>query len=127
MTIDGHAPGEIQAALATRPGDRPLCVIARTVKGWGVSSLGGMGHHGRLGPDHPDALAWLWAHWGTTAALRHVTLEPAPALRRPPPVGRATLVFRFWSSDWTPWRALEASAARWPDLRFAARPTYDDP
>ncbi|WP_428395575.1 transketolase [Lichenicoccus sp.] len=45
VTIDGHAPGEIQAALAT-PADRPLCVIARTVKGWGVPSLGGMGHHG---------------------------------------------------------------------------------
>ena len=26
----------------------------------------------RLGPDHPDALPWLWAHWGTTQALRHV-------------------------------------------------------
>jgi len=26
----------------------------------------------RLGPDHPDALAWLWQHWGTTEALRHV-------------------------------------------------------
>jgi hypothetical protein len=25
-----------------------------------------------LGPDHPDALACLWAHWGTTQALRHV-------------------------------------------------------
>ena len=81
----------------------------------------------RLGPDHPDALAWLWAHWGTTAALRHVALEPAPAWRRPPPAGRATLVFSFWSADWTPWRALAASAARWPALRFEARPTYDDP
>ena len=81
----------------------------------------------RLGPDHPDALAWLWAHWGTTAALRHVALEPAPALRRPPPVGHATLVFSFWSADWTPWRALAASAARWPALHFEVRPTYDDP
>ena len=80
----------------------------------------------RLGPDHPDALAWLWAHWGTTAALRHVILEPAPAWRSPPVAGRATLVFRFWSADWTPWRALAASAARWPALRFDARPTYDD-
>ena len=25
-----------------------------------------------LGPDHPDALAWLWRHWGTTEPLRHV-------------------------------------------------------
>ena len=46
VTIDGHAPSEILAALATHPGDRPLCLVARTVKGWGVPSLGGMGHHG---------------------------------------------------------------------------------
>ena len=26
----------------------------------------------RLGPDDPAALAWLWTHWGTTQALRHV-------------------------------------------------------
>ncbi|WP_428390977.1 hypothetical protein [Lichenicoccus sp.] len=79
----------------------------------------------RLGPDHPDALAWLWAHWCTTAALRHVVLEPAPVLRSPLPAGRATLVISFWSADWTPWRALAASAARWPALRFDARPIYD--
>ncbi len=30
-----------------------------------------------LGPDHPDALAWLWQHWGTTQALRHVALDMA--------------------------------------------------
>ncbi len=68
-TIDGHAPAEIRAALdrrgagqaptragparaatraapARRDADRPLCIVARTVKGWGVPSLGGMGHHG---------------------------------------------------------------------------------
>ena len=27
-----------------------------------------------LGPDHPRALAWLWQHWGTTQALRHVVV-----------------------------------------------------
>ena len=29
-----------------------------------------------LGPDEPEALAWLWEHWGTTEALRHVAVEP---------------------------------------------------
>ena len=24
------------------------------------------------GPDDPVSLAWLWRHWGTTQALRHV-------------------------------------------------------
>jgi len=78
----------------------------------------------RLGPDHPDALAWLWAHWGTTAALRHVAVEPAPALRAPLPAGTAVVRLSFWSADWTPWRALAAVAARWPALRFDIRPTY---
>ncbi len=35
-----------------------------------------------LGPDHPDALAWLWQHWGTTQALRHVAPDTAPPGRR---------------------------------------------
>ncbi len=80
----------------------------------------------RLGPDHPDALAWLWAHWGTTQALRHVTENRFVTLgrhkvrRRDPGV----LHLSFWSADWTPWRALAKVAARWPTLRFDTRPTY---
>ena len=80
-----------------------------------------------MGPDHPDALAWLWAQWGTTAALRHVAVAPAPALRTPVPAGIATLRFTFWSAAWTPWRALAAVAARWPAVRFELRPSYDVP
>jgi len=77
----------------------------------------------RLGPDHPDALAWLWTHWGTTAALRHVAAEPVLP-RRAAPDDPVTLRLAFWSADWTPWRALAAAAARWPALRFDIRPTY---
>jgi hypothetical protein len=78
----------------------------------------------QLGSDHPDALAWLWANWGTTAALRHVVVEPVPALRTPLPVGIATIQISFWSADWTPWRALAAVTARWAALRFDIHPTY---
>jgi len=77
-----------------------------------------------LGPDHPDALAWLWAHGGTTAPLRHVAAEPAPAWRAPLPPGAAAVRLIFWSADWTPWQALAAVAACWPALRFVVRPTY---
>ncbi len=38
----------------------------------------------RLGLDQPDALAWLWAHWGTTQALRHVAEDRVAALGRHP-------------------------------------------
>ena len=31
----------------------------------------------RRGPDDPAALAWLWTHWGTTQALRHVAEDAA--------------------------------------------------
>ena len=77
-----------------------------------------------LGPDGPGALAWLWAHWGTTASLRHVAVAPAQVLRTPLPAGTATMTISFWSADWTPWRALAAVRARWPTLYFDIRPTY---
>jgi transketolase len=37
--VDGHDPGALHAAVATRRGGRPLMVIARTVKGKGVSYM----------------------------------------------------------------------------------------
>ncbi len=77
----------------------------------------------RQGSDHPDALAWLWARWGTTAALRHVAAGPVLP-RRAAPGDPAALDIAFWSADWTPWRALATVAARWPALRFDVRPTY---
>ena len=52
-----------------------------------------------LGPDHPEALDWLWANWGTTQALRHVAVQEAAR-------GSEALQIEFWSADWTPWRAL---------------------
>jgi hypothetical protein len=78
----------------------------------------------RLGPDHPDALSWLWARWGTTQALRHIALAPAPPSRSPAPADTATFRLSFWSADWTPWRALAAVQVQWPALRFAIAPQY---
>lgn len=69
-----------------------------------------------LGPAHPSALAWLWASWGTTEALRHVALAPGQPDEQ--------LSLRFWSADWTPWRALERVQAEWPGLRLTMRPIY---
>ena len=50
VAIDGHDPAAIEAALRQRAElmtrGKPLCIVARTVKGWGVPNLGGMGHHG---------------------------------------------------------------------------------
>ncbi len=80
-----------------------------------------------LGPDHPDALAWFWQHWGTTQALRHVAPDTAPT-RAPAPklaVGEDRLQLNFWSADWTPWQAFEQIRADWPSLHFDLQPHYD--
>lgn len=69
-----------------------------------------------LGPDHPDALAWLWEVWGTTDALRHVTRRAVST--------QTCLSLSFWSADWTPWRALQTLRTEWPDLRFTVCPIY---
>ncbi len=71
----------------------------------------------RLGPDDPGPLSWLWEHWGTTWALRGV--EEIPCEREPPlPADHGALRYRFWSADWTPWRALSAMRSRWPSIIF---------
>ncbi len=80
-----------------------------------------------LGPDHPDALAWLWQHWGTTQALRHVAPDTAPT-RSPAPellAGEDRWQLSFWSADWTPWRASRRLRTDWPALRFDLQPHYD--
>jgi hypothetical protein len=81
------------------------------------------------GPDDPAALAWLWQHWGTTAALRHVAIdtEAETAMRRSLAPGEAPFAVSFRSADWTPWRALARIAADWPGLRFETRPIYEVP
>lgn len=74
-----------------------------------------------LGPDHPEALAWLWRHWGTLQALRHVTEARTP---KTPPACPAAWEVQFWSADWTPWRAFLTLQTTWPALRFSLRPSY---
>ena len=77
-----------------------------------------------LGPDHPDAMGWLWRHWGTIEALRRVGEVGTEV----PPAEEAEAIWRlsFRSADWTQWRALATLAMHWPQLRLEIRPHYDD-
>jgi hypothetical protein len=79
----------------------------------------------RLGPGHPEARRWLWAHWGTTWPLRHVAELPVPKAGQPRPAAPGLLRLGFWSADWTPWPALLRLRRDWPALRFELRPRYD--
>ena len=78
----------------------------------------------QLGPDDPASRTWLWTHWGTTRALRHVRALPAR------PDGRRkhtdALVVEFWSADWSPWRAVIRLRRQWPALTFQLVPDYAD-
>jgi hypothetical protein len=76
----------------------------------------------RLGPDDPDAQTWLWAHWGTTRALRHVRVLPVKRDGRRPKIDRVEV--EFWSADWSPWQALQRLRREWPDLTLELRPDY---
>ena len=45
--IDGHNWDEVFAALAAVPTDKPIAIIAKTVKGWGVKTLYSANYHGK--------------------------------------------------------------------------------
>jgi hypothetical protein len=70
----------------------------------------------RLGPEDPAVLAWLWENWGTTWMLRDVALVPVGRAGVLVPPGDDGVSYRFWSADWTPWRALATVRTRWPAL-----------
>lgn len=58
--IDGHNPAQIKGAYdafaenVSKPGAKPMVILAKTVKGWGAPSIQGNGWHGK--PPTADAL-----------------------------------------------------------------------
>jgi hypothetical protein len=77
-----------------------------------------------LSATHPDALAWLAAHWGVTDRLRQVILRPAANAGRRLPRGHTVIGYGFFTAGETPHRAIATLAGNFPPLRFAlaARP-----
>lgn len=64
-SIDGHDPQEINRTLNQFPRRRPLALIARTVKGWGVPSMQKENYHGK--PVPATKLESVFAELGDTA------------------------------------------------------------
>ena len=83
--IDGHNWDQVFEALTAKPGDKPLAVVANTVKGWGVSELQGPGCHGKPLPeaDVDKALAELDAK-AAELGVADVQDSPATELKAPP-------------------------------------------
>lgn len=75
-----------------------------------------------LGPTHPDALAWLAAHWGTTDRPRQVVARTRPGTGRRLPRGHAVIGYGFFTAGETPRAAIAQLAPRWPGLRFRLVP-----
>jgi hypothetical protein len=68
-----------------------------------------------LGPSDPNAVNWLWENWGTTWPLRGVEVVTSAEEVE---AEKGGLRYRFWSADWTPWRALASIKSHWPELMF---------
>jgi hypothetical protein len=79
-----------------------------------------------LGPTHPEALAWLTAHWGVTDRLRRVTLLKRPKPGRRLPQGHAVIGYGFFTDGETPHAAIRHFEKRWPALRFLLQPLPAD-
>jgi transketolase len=86
-TIDGHDPAAITAALARfEQSSKPLAIVARTVKGWGVDLLLKGNWHGKP-PEEKDLPAAYASLDRTAAALGasagNLGPPPAPPAVRP--------------------------------------------
>jgi transketolase len=111
VEIDGHDPAAIDRAYAEaeQQGEQPTLIVARTVKGRGVSSLENQeGWHGKaLTPDEAQrAIEELGGE-------RHITIQvrkPEPAPPAPAPAARALELPRYKVGDAVATRAAYGDA-----------------
>jgi transketolase len=90
--IDGHNWDEVFEALTARVGDKPLAIVAKTIKGWGVKTLYSSNYHGKPLSEAqlPEAMADLDAK----AAELGVADRPdtdAAKLTTPQPIARPAM------------------------------------
>jgi transketolase len=99
--IDGHDPAAIRDAINTftEGSDKPMAIVARTVKGWGVPSMQGKGWHGK--PATGDKLESALLELASTGAEltssisgSQLTIYPPTVAQRPAPIVSDTPTFR---------------------------------
>ena len=86
--VDGHDPEELAEAIGkTGAGNKPMAVVARTVKGWGVDSMLGKNFHGKPIPakDLDSALAELDA----TGTALNAKADSSYQIQTPPAIAAA--------------------------------------
>ncbi|OQB87389.1 MAG: Transketolase [Planctomycetes bacterium ADurb.Bin126] len=91
--IDGHDWDQVFEALAAPVGDKPLAIVAKTVKGWGVKELSKPTSHGK--PLEPGQVEAAIADLDAKAAELGVTEMadvPAVELTTPSSVNRPAIV-----------------------------------
>ena len=74
------------------------------------------------GPAHPEALAWLGAHWGTTDSPRQVAERPGATAGRRLPRSHQVVGYSFFTAQETPQAAIVELGRRWSALRFDLQP-----
>ncbi|MCK5113323.1 MAG: transketolase [Phycisphaerae bacterium] len=87
--IDGHNWDEVFAALTAAPTDKPIAIVAKTIKGWGVECLQGTTSHGKAvsSAELDAALAELDSKAGQLGVAEVADVD-ARDLKEPLPVSR---------------------------------------
>jgi hypothetical protein len=79
-----------------------------------------------LGPTHPQAQAWLKAHWGLTESPRQVAERLGATAGRRLPRGHRVIGYGFFTAGETPDVAVAQLGRRWPMLRSTLQPRPAD-
>ena len=89
--IDGHNWDEIFEALTAKPTDKPIAIVAKTIKGWGVTGLQATSSHGKAvsSAELDAAIAELDSKAGQLGVAEIPDVD-AQKLKEPLPVSRAS-------------------------------------
>ena len=103
--IDGHDPHDIKDALSElkviQNGNRPMAIVARTVKGWGAPDEQGMGKHGT--PVKKDQLPRVLGELDQTAKdlgvadVKATDLKPAAITSKAPLVEKKAIKIKSYA------------------------------